>query len=243
MDLTTRSRRQKTLLAVAIGALIAGTIVAVIAATGDGGRKGSSATTGAGGQAGQPALNGDLKVAVAYLEVPPAKLLESLRSGRTLAQVADSTPGRSAKGLVDRIVATRKAALAAAVRAGGLKPAQESAALASLRTRVRTRVGRVGGYPSAVGRLSGRPSAAAAAYLGITQAKLRSQLRGGRTLAQLAHATPGRSASGLMAAIVADTKSRLAASVAAGGLTAAREKLLLANLEQRVAAEVRGGKP
>ena len=82
--------------------------------------------------------------------------------------------------------------------------------------------------------------------IGVLRAKLsklRSELRAGRTLAQVAKATPGKSASGLVAAIVADTKARLPASVAAGGLTPAREKLLLANLQQRVAAEGNAGKP
>jgi hypothetical protein len=241
MDLANRSRRQKTLVAAVVTVVIAGATVAVIAATGGG--SSSKGTAGSNGQAAQPALNGDLKVAVAYLGLPAAKLVEALRSGRTLAQVADSTPGRSATGLIDRIVATRTAALATAVEAGGLTAAQERAALASLHSRVATRVRRTGGYPGAVGRLPVRTQAAAAAYLGVRPARLRSELRAGRTLAQVAKATPGKSTSGLIAAIVADTKARLAASVAAGGLTPARETLLLANLQQRVAAEVNAGKP
>jgi hypothetical protein len=243
MDLSNRSRKQKTIAAVATAALIAGATVAVVAATDSGAPKRSPAVTGGDGEATQPALSGDLKVAVAYLGIPPANLLAALRSGRTLAQVADATPGRSAAGLVDRIVATRNAALASAVRAGGLNPSQQNAALASLRSRVRRRVERAGSYPSVVARLAGRAPAAAAAYLGVTRAQLRSELRGGRTLAELARATRGRSAGGLIAAIVAATKSRLAAQVAGGGLTPAREKLLLAGLEQRVALEVNAGKP
>ena len=240
MALYDRSPRQKLLAAVVALALIAGVTIAVIAATGGKTQKSPSTLKGASGGAGQPALNGDVKVAVAYLGVAPAKLLAELRSGRTLAQVADATPGRSAAGLVDRIVATRRAALAAAVKAGGLPPAQESAALASLRGRVSTRVARAGGYPSSVGRLAGRASAAAAAYLGMPQAQLRSELRSGRTPAQVAQTTRGKSVSGLIAAIIADTRSRLAASVTAGRLTATREQLLLANLERRVAAQVSG---
>jgi hypothetical protein len=243
MALPNRSRRQKTLAVVAAGAVIAGATVAVIAATDGGTSKSPSPISDANGRAGQPALSGDLKAAVAYLGVSPAKLLQELRSGRTLAQVADSTPGRSAAGLVDQIVATRKAALAAAVRAGGLRPAQESAALASLRGRVRIRIARAGGYPVAVGRLGGRASAAAAAYLGVPRAQLRAELRAGRTLAAVAQATRGKSASGLIAAIVSGARLRLDASVAAGRLTAAREKLLLAMLERRVAAQVSSARP
>jgi hypothetical protein len=240
MALANRSRRYKTLVAAVLAAVIAGATVAVIAATDGGSSKGRA---GRNGQAAQPAPSGDLKVAVAYLGLPAAKLLEELRSGRTLAQVADSTPGRSATGLIDQIVATRRAALATAVKAGGLTAAKERAALASLHSRVGTRVRRAGSYPGAVGRLPVRTLAAAAAYLGVSPARLRRELRAGRTLAQVAKATPGKSAAAMIAALVADTKARLSASVAAGGMTAAREKLLLANIEQRVAAEVNAGAP
>jgi hypothetical protein len=245
MALSNRSRRQKTLIATAIAALIAGAIVAVVAATGSdhGTPKGSSALAGRNGQTRLPPLGGDLKLAVTYLGIDPAKLVEALRSGRTLAQVADATPGRSATGLIDRIVASRQAALAAAVRSGGLTAAQQKAALATLRGRVRVRVDRVGGYPSVVGRRPVRAPAAAAAYLAIGQAQLRTELRSGRTLAQLANGTPGRSARGMIEAIVAATKVRLAAAVAAGRLTQASERQMLANLQQRVAAEVQGSKP
>jgi hypothetical protein len=108
---------------------------------------------------------------------------------------------------------------------------------------VRIRVARAGGYPIAVGRLGGRASAAAAAYLGVPRAQLRAELRAGRTLAAVAQATRGKSASGLIAAIVSGARLRLDASVAAGRLTAAREKLLLAMLERRVAAQVSSARP
>ena len=228
------------LVAEVLAALIAGATVAVVVAI-DGGS--SNGTAPGSGQAAGPALSGDLKVAVAYLGLPASRLLESLRSGRTLAQLADATPGRSAAGLIDRIVASRRAALAGAVAAGGLTAAQEREALAGLHSRIGARVKRVGSYAGAVGHLPLRTQAAAAAYLGISSAKLRAELRGGRSLADVASATPGKSVGGLVAAIVAATKARIAASVAAGTLTAARQKLLLANLEQRVAAEVNAAKP
>lgn len=60
--------------------------------------------------------------------------------------------------------------------------------------------------------------AAAAAYLGISQSELQTDLQKGETLAQVANATSGKSASGLVAALVADAKSHLAA--AEGDLTA-----------------------
>ena len=50
--------------------------------------------------------------------------------------------------------------------------------------------------------------AAAATYLGTTKAELQTQLRTGKTLAQVAKATDGKSVSGLVSAIVAaETKT------------------------------------
>jgi hypothetical protein len=55
--------------------------------------------------------------------------------------------------------------------------------------------------------------AAAAAYLGITQDALVTQLQSGKTLAQIANATSGKSAAGLIAALVADAKQHFGSNV------------------------------
>jgi hypothetical protein len=231
------------LVAGVLAALILGAVITVLATSGGDHKSSQGPGSPAARHGTVPRLGrrGDLAVAVAYLGLAPAQLLDALRSGKTLAQVARVTRGRSVAGLIDRIVAARKAALAQAVASGGLTSAQERAALIGVRARVTVRVNRVGGYPSAVGRRSPAAPAAAAAYLGISQAQLRAELRSGKTLAQLASGTGGKSAGGLIAAIVADTKARLAAAVAAGSLTPASQKLLLANLDRRVATEVNGG--
>jgi hypothetical protein len=49
----------------------------------------------------------------------------------------------------------------------------------------------------------------AAQYLGISQATLRSELQSGKSLAQVASATQGKSVEGLKAAIMAAAKARL----------------------------------
>jgi len=92
------------------------------------------------------------------------------------------------------------------------------------------------------GGTSGELSAAAT-YLGITPAALRADLQSGKTLAQVADGTSGKSASGLVDALVASEKSTLDAAVSAGKLTAAQEQTLLANVQQRVAALVNGTRP
>src|SRR6185312_15130155 len=43
---------------------------------------------------------GDLKAAAGYLGLTVAQLRADLKAGKTLAQVADATPGKSADGLV-----------------------------------------------------------------------------------------------------------------------------------------------
>ena len=53
---------------------------------------------------------------------------------------------------------------------------------------------------------------AAATYLGVSAESLFAQLRTGKTLAQIATETSGKSASGLVDALVADAKARLGAN-------------------------------
>jgi len=80
---------------------------------------------------------------------------------------------------------------------------------------------------------------AAASYLGLTSAQLRTQLETGKTLAEVAKAQ-GKTVDGLVAALVADEKKELDAAVKAGRLTEAQAKELLANAEQRFTDMVNG---
>lgn len=96
------------------------------------------------------------------------------------------------------------------------------------------------------GHHRGGPSdelSAAATYLGITADALKTDLQSGKTLAQVADATSGKSAAGLVQALVAAEKSELDAAVTAGKLTAAQEQTLLANVQQRVTDLVNGTRP
>ncbi|HVP75052.1 MAG TPA: hypothetical protein VMS63_03440 [Gaiellaceae bacterium] len=84
---------------------------------------------------------------------------------------------------------------------------------------------------------------AAATYLGITTDALKTDLQSGKTLAQVADATSGKSAAGLIQALVASGKSKLDAAVSAGKLTSDQEQTLLASLQQRVTDLVNGTRP
>ena len=83
---------------------------------------------------------------------------------------------------------------------------------------------------------------AAATYLGVTEAELRTSLEGGKTLADVATAK-GKSASGLVDALVADETKELDAAVAAGKLTKAQRDALVANAKQRFQDLVDGKLP
>jgi polyhydroxyalkanoate synthesis regulator phasin len=83
---------------------------------------------------------------------------------------------------------------------------------------------------------------AAASYLGLTEAELRSRLESGKTLADLAKAQ-GKSVDGLKAAMIKDAKTHLDAAVKAGRLSSAEERRLLADLRQRIDDLVTGKLP
>lgn len=85
--------------------------------------------------------------------------------------------------------------------------------------------------------------AAAAAYLGLTDAELKADHDAGKTLAQVAAATSGKSVDGLVAALVAAEKTELDAAVTAGKLTAAQEATIVPTLQQRFTDFVNGVRP
>jgi hypothetical protein len=85
----------------------------------------------------------------------------------------------------------------------------------------------------AAARPPASPLKAAAAYIGVTVAELREQLRNEKSLAQVATAN-GKSVEGLKAAILADAKARLDRRVALGNLTPERAAKALERLESRI---------
>jgi hypothetical protein len=195
-----RSKTRKLFAGAAVVAVIAGGTLAAV-------------TTGRG--AAHENRGGPLATAASYLGVPVTQLRTELQSGRSLAQIANATSGKSSAGLTSVLLATGKEKL--------------SKAQASLPKRVATLVNRV---------LVPGQRAVAARYLGLKPAELASQLRSGRTLAQIANATSGKSAAGLIDAIVAARKSTLDSRVAAGSLTQAQANVRMARLRTRVTAAV-----
>jgi hypothetical protein len=190
-----------------------------------------------------------LQAAADYLGVDVATLLGDLRSGKSLAQIADATKGKSADGLISALVADANAKLAAAVKDGKLTQARSDAISGKLQQWITALVRRtlpalpvrpLGPHHLAV-PLWGGNLKVASDYLGIPLATLLADLRSGKTLAQEAQAK-NKSVDGLVQALIADAKAKLAAAVKAGKLTQAQADMFLENLTKRVTDRVAGGR-
>lgn len=189
---------------------------------------------------------GDLAAAATYLGVTQADLLTSLQSGKTLAQVAGATNGKTVAGLIDALVAAEKTELAAAVTAGEITQAQADQMTATLTAHVTAEVNgtRPARGPGGLGHgARGDELTAAATYLGVTETALTTQLQAGKTLAQVADATSGKSTAGLIDALVAAEKTELAAAVTAGTITQAQSDQIASTLTARFTALVNGTRP
>jgi hypothetical protein len=81
---------------------------------------------------------------------------------------------------------------------------------------------------------------AAADYLGLSESQLRSELSGGKTLAQVAR-DHGKSVDGLIDAMVGEAKKHLDDAVADGRITRAQADSVLADLKQRITDRVNNG--
>lgn len=163
-----------------------------------------------------------LATAATYIGITEADLRTELQTGKTLAEVAVAH-GKTRDGLI--------AALSAEVT-----------------KQITTAVDQPGTNFSGPGR--GGPGgvritndiAAAAAYIGTTEADLRTKLQAGQTLTQIATAA-GKTRDGLIAAMVADGNAKIDAALAAGTITAAQAAEKKAALTAHVTAEVDQTRP
>jgi hypothetical protein len=192
------SKQKLFAIAAVVAILVGGTLAAVTAGKGAAREK-----------------RGPLVTAASYLGISTSQLQSELQSGRSLAQIANATNGKSSAGLQALLLAGGRETLASAQ--------------ASLPKRITALVNRVA--------LPGQ-RAAAARYLGMKPRELARELRAGRTLAQIAAAIPGKSPTGLIEAMVAARRSLLQARVAAGTITQAQANARLAHLTSRVTAAV-----
>ena len=102
---------------------------------GDGGRPGGFGFRGAGGS---------FQAAASYLGLSTAQIFQELQSGKTLAQIADATSGKSASGLIDAMVKAEQQQIDKAVSSGTLTQSQADQITANLKTRVTAMVNGTG---------------------------------------------------------------------------------------------------
>jgi hypothetical protein len=197
--------KKRLLMGVAVAAVLAGMTTAVV-------------------MAAQPAAHhrkagrsSTLTTAAAYLGVSAKSLRSELRAGKSLAEVANATGGKSAAGLIQTLEAAQQRRL--------------SAAAASVPTRITAEVNRKGARNDGL--------RAAASYLGVSATTLRADTRTGKTLAEIANATSGKSEAGLIDALVSARKAALASAVSSGAITQAQANAALPRLADRVTARVR----
>lgn len=180
--------------------------------------------------------------AVAYLQLDRATIAADLRAGQSLAQIA-AAQGKTADGLVAALLAPAKLRLDAAVAAGRLTTDKETAFLARLQAAVTAIVDHAStprpAHPRPVRVSTAAILKPALTYLQLDLKGLVAQLRSGKTLADVAVAQ-GKTAAGLVDAVVASVKTQLDARVTAGKLTAAQETTFLATLQINVARLVNG---
>jgi hypothetical protein len=213
----TRRLRRKLYIGIAVAALVAGVTAAVVMAAQPGkhhhrhGHHAHRATA----RSATNAKSSALASAAGYLGVSTTQLRSELHTGKSLAEIANTTSGKSEAGLIEALETAQKALLAAAS--------------ATLPSRVSAEVNRVHGDGV---------QAAAARYLGVSAIELRREVRSGKTLAQIAKATNGKSEAGLIEALVAAKKTTLAAEVSSGKITQAKANEALPKLTTREAARV-----
>lgn len=203
-----RTRKRRFATAVAVCAVLAGGTAVALGATGGSSHKHRAHT----------ASHGVLAVAAGYLGLSRAQIAKDLSSGKSLADIASATPGHSEAGLVAALLAAQKRSL--------------KSRSARLPQRVSVLVKRSGTQLTAQ-RTHRSLRALALSYLGLTRSQLAKQLDEGKSLAQIADATGGKSSSGLVEDLIAGARERLAAATRAGRIGKAEADARLAQLRRR----------
>jgi len=167
-----------------------------------------------------------LSTAAAYIGISETDLRTALQSGKSLAQVAVEN-GKTRDGLIAAL--TQAATTQISTFVDQTNPFPQ-------------------GGPGGPGRggmfgFGGDAGQVVTDYLGVSQADLQTQLQGGKTLADVANATAGKSADGLIQALVAHETKEIDDAVAAGKLTADQAARMKANLTQRFTDMVNGTRP
>jgi hypothetical protein len=163
--------------------------------------------------------------AATYIGITEAQLRTELGTDKSLADVAVAH-GKTRDGLIAALTAAQQQDIATLVDQKGI----------GARPNPANGFGPGPGFGRGPGdRVTGDSIAAAATYLGTTEADLQTKIRAGQTLAQIANATAGKSREGLVNALVADATTKIDAAQKAGTITADQATQLKTNLSTRLA--------
>jgi hypothetical protein len=181
-------------------------------------------------------IGDSLTAAAKYLGLSESDLRSKLNDGQSLADVAKAQ-GKDLTGLKQAIVDTAKADLDKAVADKNLTQSQADAVLTRLKSGIddlvdgQLRFHGPGRFekPFIGGNLDG-----AAKYLGLSASDLKTKLRDGQSLADVARAQ-GKDVAGLQQAIVDATKADLDKAVADKKLTQSQADDILAGVKDHVA--------
>jgi hypothetical protein len=172
-----------------------------------------------------------MSAATTYLGVTRQALVRELRSGKSLAQIATAR-NKSVDGLEAALVTALRARVDAA-RAADKIDATRAERLKARAPQVVERL--VNAVPKVrpVARAKRGVLGIAARYLGLTRPQLATELRAGKSLAQVATAR-GKSVDGLETALLAPLKRKVDRAVASGRLDATRAQTLLDRAAARI---------
>jgi hypothetical protein len=162
-----------------------------------------------------------LSAAATYIGITTDQLRTELGTDNSLADVAVAH-GKTRDGLIQALVTASQTSITTLVDQKG--------------------IGAHMGGPGDRGFI-GDQFSVAATYLGTTTDDLRTKMQAGQTLAQIAAATSGKSRDGLVAALTADAKAKIAAAQTAGTITADQATQLNNDLAIRIANFVDSNRP
>jgi hypothetical protein len=162
-----------------------------------------------------------LSAAATYIGITVDQLRTELGTDKSLADVAIAH-GKTRDGLIQALVTASQTSITTLVDQKG--------------------IGAQRGGPGDRGVIGDQLSAAAT-YLGTTTDDLRTKMQAGQTLAQIAAATTGKSRDGLVAALTADAKAKIAAAQTVGTITADQATQLTHDLATKIANFVDTNRP
>jgi hypothetical protein len=178
--------------------------------------------------------------------------LKTKLSGTSIAAIADTTPGKSRAGLVADLQAAVNAAIERAVAAKTITPEQGDKAKTDVPANIarfvdhvyeqRATKPKVTTRPLRIAAFVGDVVAATREYLGATPLALSTAVREGKSLGEVANATPGKSRDGLVAHLVALANTKIDKAMTDGKITAEQATAVKAQVGPAVTALV-DGKP